>query len=48
MNHKVDHIMTDAPKQVKLLDSKVTGRSKANGYWDSDHAGLVQRPDLLR
>jgi endonuclease/exonuclease/phosphatase family metal-dependent hydrolase len=48
MNHKVDHIMTDAPKQVKLLDSKVTGRSKTNGYWDSDHAGLFSALDLLR
>lgn len=40
MNHKVDHIMTDAPQQVKLLASKVTGRQKQHGYWDSDHAGL--------
>lgn len=48
MNHKVDHIMTSAPKQVKLLDSKVTGRSKINGYWDSDHAGLFSALDLLR
>jgi endonuclease/exonuclease/phosphatase family metal-dependent hydrolase len=48
MNHKVDHIMTSAPKQVKLLDSKVTGRSKTNGYWDSDHAGLFSSLDLLR
>ena len=48
MNHKVDHIMTDAPKQVKLLASKVTGRSRTNGYWDSDHAGLFSALDLLR
>jgi endonuclease/exonuclease/phosphatase family metal-dependent hydrolase len=48
MNHKVDHIMTSSPKQVKLLDSKVTGRSKTNGYWDSDHAGLFSALDLLR
>jgi endonuclease/exonuclease/phosphatase family metal-dependent hydrolase len=48
MNHKVDHIMTNAPKQVKLLTSKVTGRSKTNGYWDSDHAGLFSALDLLR
>jgi endonuclease/exonuclease/phosphatase family metal-dependent hydrolase len=48
MNHKVDHIMTSAPKQVKLLTSKVTGRSKTNGYWDSDHAGLFSALDLLR
>ena len=48
MNHKVDHIMTSAPKQVKLLQSKVTGRSKTNGYWDSDHAGLFSVLNLLR
>jgi endonuclease/exonuclease/phosphatase family metal-dependent hydrolase len=40
MNHKVDHIMTNAPKQVKLVSSTVTGRKMQNGYWDSDHAGL--------
>jgi endonuclease/exonuclease/phosphatase family metal-dependent hydrolase len=48
MNHKVDHIMTSDPKQVKLLDSAVTGRSKANGYWDSDHAGLFSVLNILR
>ena len=48
MNHKVDHIMTSSPKLVKLLASKVTGRSKTNGYWDSDHAGLFSSLDLLR
>jgi len=39
-DHKVDHIMTDAPRQVKLVKSGVTGRKQQNGYWDSDHAGL--------
>ncbi len=39
-NHKVDHVLTDAPRRVKLLRSSVTGRRPANGYWDSDHAGL--------
>lgn len=48
MNHKVDHIMTSSPKQVKLVRSKVTGRSKTNGYWDSDHAGLFSTLSLLR
>lgn len=47
-NHKVDHIMTSDPKQVKLLASKVTGRKKQNGYWDSDHAGLFSSLDLRR
>lgn len=39
-DHKVDHVMTDSPKQVKLIDSSVTGRQPVNGFWDSDHAGL--------
>ena len=47
-DHKVDHIMTSAPKGVKLLDAQVTGLSKANGYWDSDHAGLFSTLNLLR
>lgn len=48
MNHKVDHIMTNDPKQVKLLESAVTGRAKNNGYWDSDHAGLFSALSILR
>jgi endonuclease/exonuclease/phosphatase family metal-dependent hydrolase len=39
-DHKVDHIMTRDPKQVKEVNSSVTGRSPQNGFWDSDHAGL--------
>jgi endonuclease/exonuclease/phosphatase family metal-dependent hydrolase len=39
-NHKVDHVMTDTPTRVSLLRSTVTGRKRANGFWDSDHAGL--------
>lgn len=41
LDHQVDHIMTNAPDQVQLLDSFVTGRAMQNGYWDSDHAGVV-------
>jgi endonuclease/exonuclease/phosphatase family metal-dependent hydrolase len=48
MNHKVDHILTNDPKQIKLISSVVTGRSKANGYWDSDHAGLFSSLNFLR
>jgi endonuclease/exonuclease/phosphatase family metal-dependent hydrolase len=48
MNHKVDHILTNAPKQIKLISSGVTGRSKTNGYWDSDHAGLFSSLSILR
>jgi endonuclease/exonuclease/phosphatase family metal-dependent hydrolase len=40
-DHKVDHVMTNAPKQVKLVSSAVTGRHPVNGFWDSDHAGTV-------
>jgi endonuclease/exonuclease/phosphatase family metal-dependent hydrolase len=47
-DHKVDHIMTDAPKRVKLLASGVTGRRMSSGYWDSDHAGLWSTLNILR
>jgi endonuclease/exonuclease/phosphatase family metal-dependent hydrolase len=40
-DHKVDHVMTRTPKNVKLISSTVTGLSPVNGYWDSDHAGLM-------
>jgi endonuclease/exonuclease/phosphatase family metal-dependent hydrolase len=39
-DHKVDHIMTNTPKRVKLISSSVTGRKPVHGFWDSDHAGL--------
>lgn len=38
---QIDHVMTNAPKLVRLVDSFVTGRRKHHGYWDSDHAGVV-------
>lgn len=47
-DHKVDHVMTNTPSKVKLLDSEVTGRKKQNGYFDSDHAGLFSLLDILR
>jgi endonuclease/exonuclease/phosphatase family metal-dependent hydrolase len=40
-DHKVDHVMTNAPKRVKLLSSKITGLTPVNGFWDSDHAGVL-------
>jgi endonuclease/exonuclease/phosphatase family metal-dependent hydrolase len=40
-DHKVDHVMTNAPKTVKLVKSTITGLSPVNGFWDSDHAGVV-------
>jgi endonuclease/exonuclease/phosphatase family metal-dependent hydrolase len=39
-DHQVDHIMTRAPRKVKLKASSVTGRQPVNGFWDSDHAGV--------
>ena len=48
-NHTVDHVMTDAPKQIKLISSKVTGLKKAkSGWWDSDHAGVFSSLLILR
>jgi endonuclease/exonuclease/phosphatase family metal-dependent hydrolase len=40
-DHQVDHIMTNAPDRIRLVESFVTGRRMHNGYWDSDHAGIV-------
>jgi endonuclease/exonuclease/phosphatase family metal-dependent hydrolase len=40
-NHKVDHVMTNKPKKVKLLSSTITGLTPVNGFWDSDHAGVL-------
>lgn len=49
LNHTVDHVMTDTPKKIKLISSKVTGRSKAkSGWWDSDHAGVFSSLRFLR
>ena len=45
-NHKVDHVMTNAPRKIKLVSSAVTGRKPVNGFWDSDHAGLFSRLSL--
>ena len=44
-DHRVDQIFTPTPDRVKRIESWVTGRNKHNGYWDSDHAGVVS--DLL-
>jgi endonuclease/exonuclease/phosphatase family metal-dependent hydrolase len=46
-DHKVDHIMTRDPKQIKLVKSSVTGRKPQNGFWDSDHAGLFSELKIL-
>jgi endonuclease/exonuclease/phosphatase family metal-dependent hydrolase len=39
-DHQVDHVMTNAPGTVRLVESSVTGRTMHNGYWNSDHAGV--------
>jgi endonuclease/exonuclease/phosphatase family metal-dependent hydrolase len=45
-DHKVDHVMTDSAKKVRLLSSTVTGLKPVNGFWDSDHAGLFSSLQL--
>lgn len=40
-DHQVDHILTRDPAQVLLVDSLVTGLQPVNGFWNSDHAGVV-------
>jgi endonuclease/exonuclease/phosphatase family metal-dependent hydrolase len=47
-DHKVDHVMTNTPKKVKLVESKITGRKMQNGYWDSDHAGVFSALNIRR
>ncbi|HKP89510.1 MAG TPA: hypothetical protein VJT75_05990 [Thermoleophilaceae bacterium] len=44
-DHQVDHVMTNKAN-VSLLGSSVTGRKPANGFWDSDHAGVFSRLSL--
>lgn len=39
-DHNVDHVMTDRPREIRLVDSAVTGLQPVNGYWPSDHRGL--------
>jgi endonuclease/exonuclease/phosphatase family metal-dependent hydrolase len=39
-DHRVDHVMTNAPQTVTLRRSTVTGRKPVTGFWGSDHAGL--------
>ena len=39
-DHTVDHVLTNTPRRIKLIDSKVTGQRPVRGFWNSDHAGL--------
>jgi endonuclease/exonuclease/phosphatase family metal-dependent hydrolase len=41
----IDHILTDSPAKVRMLNSSVSGLAPVNGYWNSDHAGVYS---LLR
>jgi endonuclease/exonuclease/phosphatase family metal-dependent hydrolase len=45
-DHKVDHVMTNDPRHLKLVESLVTGRFPHNGFWDSDHAGTYSALDF--
>jgi endonuclease/exonuclease/phosphatase family metal-dependent hydrolase len=47
-DHKVDHVMTNAPNKVKLSKSLVLGLNPVGGFWPSDHAGLFSSLKLLR
>lgn len=47
-DHRVDQIFTNTPRRVMKLDSWVTGRKKQNGWWNSDHAGVVSRLLVMR
>lgn len=47
-DHRVDQIFTPTPDRVLKLDAWVTGRNKHNGYWDSDHAGVVSELLITR
>jgi endonuclease/exonuclease/phosphatase family metal-dependent hydrolase len=46
-DHHIDHVMTDDPDGVQLLNSEVTGRLPVNGFWDSDHAGVFSSLEIL-
>jgi endonuclease/exonuclease/phosphatase family metal-dependent hydrolase len=46
-DHHIDHILTNRPRKVKRISAAVTGRSPANGFWDSDHAGVFSKLRLL-
>ena len=42
-DHYIDHIMTNKKNRVKKLNASVTGRTPANGFWNSDHAGVFSK-----
>jgi hypothetical protein len=46
-DHHIDHILTDRPGKVRMLNSSVTGLAPQNGFWNSDHAGVFSRVRVL-
>jgi endonuclease/exonuclease/phosphatase family metal-dependent hydrolase len=44
-DHHIDHVLTDSPTRVRMLNSSVSGLAPVNGFWNSDHAGVYS---LLR
>lgn len=47
-DHHIDHILTDTPRKVRKISAAVTGLRPANGYWNSDHAGVFSRLRIFR
>lgn len=45
-DHRVDHVMTNMGKKVKLINSTITGKEQVNGIYDSDHAGVFSKLKL--
>jgi hypothetical protein len=42
-DHVVDHVIARPGTRVRLLGSRVVGRSQVNGLYPSDHAGVFSR-----
>ena len=47
-DHVVDHIMTNTPKRILRLRGMVTGRKPFQGWWGSDHAGVVSQLAIIK
>lgn len=47
-DHRVDQILTTTPDRVFRVRSWVTGRSRHNGLWNSDHAGVTSELLVFR
>lgn len=40
IDHTVDHVLTNTPRRIRLVSSKVVGQRPVRGFWNSDHGGL--------